>query len=86
MEPNQTVIEGIKKAIHAHQQISDDCTVRFEAFDSSSLNILVVYFVMSNEYDVMIAVKEEMNFSIMQIVEENGCDFAFPSQTIYVKQ
>jgi MscS family membrane protein len=82
----QAVIEGIKKAIHAHQQISDDCTVRFEAFDSSSLNILVVYFVMSNEYDVMIAVKEEMNFSIMQIVEENGCDFAFPSQTIYVKQ
>jgi MscS family membrane protein len=82
----QNVIDEIKKAIHAHQQVSDDCTVRFDAFDSSSLNILVVYFVMSNEYDVMIEVKEELNFKIMQIVEQNGCEFAFPTQTVYVKQ
>jgi MscS family membrane protein len=82
----QAVINDVKKAILEHPLISNDFTVRFDAFDSGSLNILVVYFVVSNEYDVMIEVKEELNFKMMQIVEQNGCSFALPSQTIYVKQ
>ena len=41
---------------------------------------------MSNEYDIMIEVKETINLSVMQIVEQYGCSFAFPTQTVYIKQ
>jgi MscS family membrane protein len=29
------------------------------------------------------AIKEEVNFKVMEIVLNNGADFAFPSRTIY---
>jgi MscS family membrane protein len=85
-EQIKSVIKGIQHAILDHPMVSDDCTVRFDGFDSSSLTILIVYFVTSNDGDVMTEVKEDLNFKIMQIVEQNGCTFALPSQTIYVKQ
>lgn len=80
------IIDDIKTVLKNHALISDDFTVRFSDFDSSSLNVLVVYFVMSNEYDVMIEVKEKVNLQIMEIVEKHGCEFAFPTQTVYVNQ
>jgi MscS family membrane protein len=81
-----SIIEDIKKEIENHSLISADYTVRFDEFDKSSLNILVIYFVMSNDYNLMVQVKEELNIKMMNIVEKHGCDFAFPTQTVYVKQ
>ena len=81
-----SIIDDIKKEIDAHPLTGEDFTVRFNEFSQSSLDILVVYFVMSNEYDTMITVKEELNLKMMNIVEKHGCDFAFPTQTVYVKQ
>jgi small-conductance mechanosensitive channel len=41
---------------------------------------------MSNEYEIMVEVKEEVNIEIMAIIENHGCEFAFPTQTIYVQK
>ena len=41
---------------------------------------------MSNEYDLMVEVKEEVNMEIMAIIEKHGCEFAFPTQTIYIQK
>ncbi|MCU0421238.1 MAG: mechanosensitive ion channel family protein [Bacteroidia bacterium] len=81
-----SIIDDIKNELSAHEKISNDFTVRFTDFDSSSLTILIIYFVMSNEYDLMIKTKEEINLKIMQIIEQNGCEFAYPTQTIYVNR
>jgi len=73
----------IKHAIASLKpRVADDITARFTDFDSSSLNLLVIFFVNSNEYDEMIEVKEMINIKIMDIVRNNGCDFAYPTQTI----
>ena len=69
-----------------HPKIGEDITVHFTDFSSSSLNILVLYFVMSNEYEIMVEVQEEVNIEIMAIIENHGCEFAFPTQTIYVQK
>jgi MscS family membrane protein len=45
---------------------------------------MVLFFVYSNDWEKMVRVKEEINFKIMQIVERNGCEFAFPTQTIHM--
>lgn len=80
------IIDDIKAIIQAHPKTSDDFVVRFAEFDASSLNILIIYFVQSNEYDVMIETKEELNLKVMKIVEQRGCEFAFPTQTVYLNK
>lgn len=78
------IVEDVKAVLAQHSMINEDFTVRFSDFSSSSLNILVVYFVNSNEYDKMIEVKEFINVQVMAIVEKHGCEFAYPTQTVYV--
>ncbi|MEI6882168.1 MAG: mechanosensitive ion channel family protein, partial [Bacteroidota bacterium] len=80
------IIEQIKTEIDAHPDTCDETTVRFTEFGSSSLNILVVYYVNSNEFEKMIEVKEMLNLKIMHIVENNYCSFAFPTQTIHLEK
>lgn len=78
----ERVMDGIKAVLEAHEETKEDYTVVFSDFSASSLDIRVIYFVYSNEWGKMVKVKEEINFKIMRIVEENGCSFAFPTQTI----
>ena len=80
------IISDIKTVLLKHPKIGEDITVHFTDFSSSSLNILVLYFVMSNEYEIMVEVQEEVNIEIMAIIENHGCEFAFPTQTIYVQK
>jgi MscS family membrane protein len=80
------IISDIKTVLLKHPKIGEDITVHFTDFSSSSLNILVLYFVMSNEYEIMVEVQEEVNIEIMAIIENHRCEFAFPTQTIYVQK
>lgn len=80
------IIEEIKSVLSKHTQIQENVIVRFTDFDSSSLNILVIYFVEGNDYETMIEVKETINIEIMHIVEKQGCQFAYPTQTVFVQQ
>jgi len=75
--------DEIKSVIEKNTETSDEMTVHFTDFDSSSLNILVIYFVKSNIYDAMARVKEEINVQILEIVEQNNCQFAYPTQTVF---
>jgi MscS family membrane protein len=87
--PNEIlgIIEDVKKAIALEMpHTSDEMTVRFSEFDSSSLNLIVIYYVNSNEYEDMIEVKERINIRILEIVENHGCKFAYPSQTVFLNQ
>jgi MscS family membrane protein len=80
------IIEQIKTEIDAHPDTCDETNVRFTEFGSSSLNILVIYYVNSNEFEKMIEVKEMLNLKIMHIVENNHCSFAYPTQTIHIEK
>ena len=87
-KPNQLldIIEDIKKAIISHPQTTENYVVHFTDMETSSLNILVVYFVKGNDYENMLKVKEDLNFKFMEIVEQHGCTFAFPTQTVYLNK
>lgn len=74
-----------KRILEAGPLVSQEVTVRFIDFDTSSLNLLIIYFVNTNEYEVMAEVKEKLNLQIMDEVELHGCQFAYPTQTVFVK-
>lgn len=82
----QIICDEITVYLKAHEQIDDDITVRFSEFGASSLDIQVLYFVTTNSWDLMMEVKQEVNYEVMKIVERNGADFAFPTQTLHIEK
>jgi len=81
----KAVIKELRELIAHHPMIESNLQVRFFQFGPSSLDILIVYFVRTPEYDEYLKIQEEINFRIMEIVSRNGCEFAFPSTTVYLQ-
>lgn len=82
----KNVIVEIVKAIDEHPLTEPDPVVRFLEFGPSSLDILVIYLARTPDISEFAKVKEEINYKIMEIVKRNGCDFAFPSRTVYMQK
>jgi len=82
----KNVVVEIVKAIDDHPLTEPDPVVRFLEFGASSLDILVIYLARTPDISEFAKVKEEINYKIMEIVKRNGCDFAFPSRTVYMQK
>jgi MscS family membrane protein len=63
-----------------------DFVMSFNKFESSSLNILVVHWWNSTDFKEYLAGMQEMNLALKERFDAEGIDFAFPTQTLYVKQ
>lgn len=59
--------------------------VRIDKFGASSIDILVYCFTKSTVWGEWLETKEKLAYRIMEIVEEAGSSFAFPSTSIYVE-
>ncbi|HEX8517765.1 MAG TPA: mechanosensitive ion channel family protein [Bacteroidia bacterium] len=76
----------VQKYIENHPHVlPGETRIRLHEFDSSALNIMVLYFVDTLEYDIYLDVREEINYKIMEIVESNGAYFAYPTTTVIMK-
>ena len=47
---------------------------------------MVLYYVDSPDWEVLIDTQEKINFSIIEIVNKHKCEFAFPSRSIYIEK
>jgi MscS family membrane protein len=81
------ILDEIEKLLRSHPKCwQDNVVVRFKEFGPSSLDIdLGVWFV-TQDYAEFTKIKQDMMLAIMKIVQANGSDFAFPTQTIYVQK
>jgi MscS family membrane protein len=76
-EQIKNIVSGIHDCVEAHPQVTKGETyVRMFGFDLNSINIMIVYFVDSIDYDLYLAVREEINYKIMEIIEKNKAGFA----------
>jgi len=85
-EQMKSIVSDIQHLVDQHEKTNKDGKVRFQEFGSSSLDILVMYFVDSPSWDNLIDVKEDINYKIMEIVKKHNSDFAFPSTTVYLQK
>ena len=85
-EQIKAIVTDIQDMINQHEKTNQDGKVRFQEFGSSSLDIMVMYFVDSPKWDDLIDVKEDVNYKIMEIVKKHNSDFAFPSTTVYLQK
>ncbi|AKF24381.1 mechanosensitive ion channel protein MscS [Sulfurovum lithotrophicum] len=78
----------IEAMLRSHKGISqkDSLMVFFDSFGDSSLDIFIYTFTATANWANYLEIREDIHLKIMQIVEENGSSFAFPSQSIYVEQ
>lgn len=59
--------------------------VYFNEFADFYLNILVIYWVKPPDYWLFQEVNEKVNLAIMRAFEAENIEFAFPTQTLYLK-
>ncbi|BBB33363.1 MscS family membrane protein [Thermotomaculum hydrothermale] len=86
-EKVETVISGIKALIEAHSEIAHDFyLVNFTTFADSWLEIFVYCFTTTTNWKRYLEIKEEFNLSIMKLLQKEGVNFAFPSQSIYIEK
>ena len=60
--------------------------VRIEKFNDSSIDILVICFTSTKDWDKYLEIKEHLAMKIKDSVEKIGLNFAFPSQSIYIEK
>ena len=81
VEQAMAIIEEIFKP---HPKTSD-LIISFNKFNDSSLNILVVHWWNSTDFKEYLLGFQKLNLELKRRFDAEGIDFAFPSQTVYVK-
>ena len=82
MKEIPNIIESIVK--ETSNAKFDRC--HFTEFGESSLNFEVVYYISTNDYMKAMNAQQRINLEIMRRFEEEGIDFAFPTQTININK
>lgn len=82
----KNIVLEIQKFIDEHPHTNQEGVVKFHAFGSSSLDILINYFIDTMDWPTYLNIREEINFKIMEIIEKNNSSFAFPSTSVYIEK
>jgi MscS family membrane protein len=70
------IIAEATDTIRAHPLTTPEVLLQFSALTPTAKEALVQYFVETNDYSEYMAVKEELNYVIVEAVERNGGKFA----------
>ena len=87
-----TPAEKVKRAMMILEEVlkphpkTADLIISFNKFESSSLNILVVHWWRSTDFKAYLLEFQQLNLEIKRRFDAEGINFAFPSQTVYLKQ
>jgi len=86
----EKAIQIIKEILAAVPEINTDpdrpARVYFDDFADCSLNIYLAYWVKPADFWLFKEVNDKINFEILKRFDAEGIEFAFPSQTLYVKK
>ena len=87
-----TPTEKVKRALVVLEEVykkhpkTFDCIIAFNKFADSALNIQVVHWWNSTDNKEYLAGLQEMNLAVKERFDKEGINFAFPTQTVYLKQ
>lgn len=80
------LIQKIKFIIDSHSMVKENSSVvKFDNFGVNSIEILIRYMVDTSDYSLYMDVKEELNFRIMELFEEEGVSFTVQRVSVYMK-
>ncbi|AHF08751.1 mechanosensitive ion channel family protein [Dehalobacter restrictus] len=83
----QTCVERISTMLNKHEDVDKELIiVRFNEFNESSLDIFLYFYTTTTSWQEYLRVKENANYKIMEILEQENVSVAFPSRSIYLEQ
>ncbi len=78
--------EYVNKSNNFKVDNDHNCFIKVDRFNDSSIDIMVYAFTNTNIWKEYLDIKEQLAFSIKDIVEKNDSSFAFPSTSIYIEK
>ena len=75
----------IEEIFRPHPKTAD-LIISFNKFESSSLNILVVHWWNSTDFKEYLLGFQQLNLELKRRFDAEGISFAFPTQTVYLRQ
>lgn len=84
-EKVQRAMQIIEEIYKPHPKTSD-LIISFNKFESSSLNILVVHWWNSKDFKEYLQGFQQLNLELKRRFDAEGISFAFPTQTVYLRQ
>lgn len=84
--PKVTRAVQILEEVYRGHSMTHDVLLGFNKFADSALNVLVIHWWKGLDYKAYIQGMQELNVAIKARFEAEGIGFAFPSQTIYLRQ
>ncbi|WBO84221.1 mechanosensitive ion channel family protein [Hymenobacter yonginensis] len=78
---NRIVEEG-KRLIAENALVTKDVQMQFSALTPAAKEVTVQYFVETTNYDEYLQVKEELNYRLVEVVEQAGGHFASTGNTV----
>ncbi len=80
----QQCVDQLREMLESHPEVHPErILVYFEQFNDSSLDIFIYFFTNTTVWEEFLAVRQDINFKIMEILEELEVAVAFPSHSIY---
>lgn len=81
----RAVLAGVEEVLRAHEKIwPETVVVRFNAFQDSSLNVEVMAWFLTTDWNEFTAIRQEVFLRFMEVVEKAGTSFAFPTRTVHL--
>ena len=79
------VVEGCRDVLLAHERIfKDNVSVRFARLGDSSLDVEVVAWFLTTDFEEFRRFREEALLSFLSVVEQAGTSVAFPTRTVHL--
>ena len=60
--------------------------VRLTSFGDSSINLSVSAYLLTNQVGTFLEMQNDLNLNIMDVMQKDGVEFAFPSTTVYLSK
>jgi MscS family membrane protein len=79
------ILEGFERTMRGHPRCWPETVVaRFAGLGESSLDVEVLCWCNSSDYDQFRAFRQDLLLGFMDVVEKAGSGFAFPTRTLHV--
>ncbi|RDH83996.1 MAG: mechanosensitive ion channel protein MscS [endosymbiont of Galathealinum brachiosum] len=81
------IIEQVKTMLKNHPDIDNEQTliVNFNSFAASSLDFFIYTFTKTTDWIQFHEIKQDVLLKIVEIIEKNGAEFAFPTSTLHLQ-
>lgn len=81
----QRIPEMIQEIIEKQESVRFD-RAHFASYGDFSLNFEIVYWVLDRDYTLYMGVQQEINLELYRRFEEEGIEFAYPTQTLFFEK